>query len=135
MRSLYKYFILAAFPFYLAGCGRPSAEKEPEKEPVHEKNDIITLTPEQQKLSEITLGEYLKNRKRYDYFVTSALANAALILKNSRIAYQNGEIGYTEYLLNLKQANGIYEGRLMALLQLSQSINQLEFLTGNNQSF
>jgi heavy metal efflux system protein len=81
------------------------------------------------------LGEYLKNTKRYDYFVTSALANAALILKNSRIAYQNGEIGYTEYLLNLKQANGIYEGRLMALLQLSQSINQLEFLTGNNKSF
>jgi cobalt-zinc-cadmium resistance protein CzcA len=81
------------------------------------------------------LGEYLKNRKRYDYFITSALANAALILKNSRIAYQNGEIGYSEYLLNLKQANGIYEGRLMALLQLSQSINQIEFLTGNNKSF
>ena len=80
------------------------------------------------------LGEYLKNRKRYDYFITSATANAALILKNSRIAYQNGEIGYSEYLLNLKQANGIYEGRLMALLQLSQSINQIEFLTGNNQS-
>jgi membrane fusion protein, heavy metal efflux system len=57
MRSLYKYFILAAFPFYLAGCGRPSAEKEPEKEPVHEKDDIVTLTPEQQKLSEITLGK------------------------------------------------------------------------------
>ncbi|MBE5321174.1 CusA/CzcA family heavy metal efflux RND transporter [Pedobacter sp. MR2016-19] len=81
------------------------------------------------------LGEYLKNRKRYDYFITSALSNAALILKNSRIAYQNGEIGYSEYLLNLKQANGIYEGRLIALLQLSQSINQIEFLTGNNQSF
>lgn len=81
------------------------------------------------------LGEYLKNRKRYDYFITSATANAALILKNSRIAYQNGEIGYSEYLLNLKQANGIYEGCLIALLQLSQSINQIEFLTGNNQSF
>jgi len=81
------------------------------------------------------LGEYLKNRKRYDYFIASATANAALILKNSRIAYQNGEIGYSEYLLNLKQANGIYEGCLIALLQLSQSINQIEFLTGNNQSF
>ncbi|MBB4107428.1 CusA/CzcA family heavy metal efflux RND transporter [Pedobacter zeae] len=80
-------------------------------------------------------GEYLKNRQRYNYFMTSASANAALILKNSRIAYQNGEIGYSEYLLNLKQANGIDEGRLMALLQLSQSINQIEFLTGNNQSF
>lgn len=81
------------------------------------------------------LAEYLKSQKRYNYFHTSALANAALILKNSRIAYQNGEIGYSEYLLNLKQANGIYEARLMALLQLSQSINQIEYLTGNNKSF
>lgn len=96
------------------------------------------LELQQQKLTgqyQQALSEYLKNRKRYDYFITSAIANAALILKNSRIAYQNGEIGYSEYLLNLKQANGIYEGRLMALLQLSQSINQLEFLTGNNKLF
>ncbi|MEH3113033.1 efflux RND transporter periplasmic adaptor subunit [Pedobacter terrae] len=57
MKSLYKYFILASFLFYLAGCSRPSAEKEPRKETVHEKSDIVTLTPEQQKLSEITLGE------------------------------------------------------------------------------
>ncbi|SDH16786.1 membrane fusion protein, cobalt-zinc-cadmium efflux system [Pedobacter terrae] len=57
MKSLYKYFILVAFPFYWAGCSRPNAEKEPEKELVHQKSDIVTLTPEQQKLSEITLGE------------------------------------------------------------------------------
>ncbi|WP_406825412.1 efflux RND transporter periplasmic adaptor subunit [Pedobacter sp. KACC 23697] len=56
MRSIYKYFILVAFLFYLAGCSRRSKEKEPEKETVHEKSDIITLTPEQYKLSEITLG-------------------------------------------------------------------------------
>ncbi|QDW23333.1 efflux RND transporter periplasmic adaptor subunit [Pedobacter sp. KBS0701] len=57
MRSIYKYLILLSFPFYLAGCGRPGAEKEPGKETVHEKSDIITLTPEQHKLSEITLGD------------------------------------------------------------------------------
>ncbi|WP_145859637.1 efflux RND transporter periplasmic adaptor subunit [Pedobacter suwonensis] len=57
MRSIYKFLILASFPFYLAGCSRQSAEKEPEKESVHEKSDIVTLNPEQQKLSEITLGE------------------------------------------------------------------------------
>jgi len=57
MRSIYKYFILVSFPFYLAGCSHPNAKKEPEQETVHEKSDIVTLTPEQQKLSEITLGE------------------------------------------------------------------------------
>jgi cobalt-zinc-cadmium resistance protein CzcA len=38
------------------------------------------------------LREYLKNKERYAYFQTSALNNAALILKNSRIAYQNGRL-------------------------------------------
>ncbi|QXU42060.1 efflux RND transporter periplasmic adaptor subunit [Pedobacter sp. D749] len=57
MRSIYKYLILLSFPFYLAGCGRPGEEKEPEKETIHEKSDTITLTPEQHKLSEITLGD------------------------------------------------------------------------------
>jgi len=81
------------------------------------------------------LREYVKNKERYGYFQTSALGNAALILKNSRIAYQNGEIGYSEYLLNLKQANTIYESHLTALLQVNQSINQIEFLMGNPKSF
>lgn len=57
MRSIYKYLILLSFPFYLAGCSSPNTEKEPEKETVHEESDIVTLTPEQHKLSEITLGD------------------------------------------------------------------------------
>ncbi len=79
------------------------------------------------------ISEYLKNRERFTYFRTSALANAALILKNSRIAYQNGEIGYAEYLLNLRQVNSIQENSLISLLALNQSINQIEFLTGTNK--
>ena len=57
MRPIYKYLILLSFPFYLAGCSSPDAEKEPEKAPVHEKSDIVTLTPEQHKLTDITLGK------------------------------------------------------------------------------
>ncbi|WP_316828622.1 CusA/CzcA family heavy metal efflux RND transporter [Pedobacter miscanthi] len=101
--------------------------------------DIATsdLDLQERKLSgqyQQVLREYLKNKDRYAYFQSSALTNAALILKNSRIAYQNGEIGYSEYLLNLKQVNTIYENHLMALLQLNQSINHIEFLTGNSSS-
>ncbi|MFD2582532.1 efflux RND transporter periplasmic adaptor subunit [Pedobacter vanadiisoli] len=46
-----------SLPIYFAGCSNPGSEKEPEKEAVHEKSDIVTLTPEQHKLSEITLGD------------------------------------------------------------------------------
>jgi cobalt-zinc-cadmium resistance protein CzcA len=95
------------------------------------------LTHQQQRFRsqyQQSFNEYVKNKERYAYFKESAESNAALILKNSRLAYQNGEIGYSEYLLNLKQANSIFEGRLTALLQLNQSINQIEFLTGNTPS-
>ncbi|RZL18981.1 MAG: hypothetical protein EOO89_04650, partial [Pedobacter sp.] len=77
---------------------------------------------------------YLKSKDRFDYFNNSALSNAALILKNSRLAYQNGEIGYTEYLLNLKQVNTIQENHLLAMLELNQSINKIEYLIGYSQT-
>ena len=77
------------------------------------------------------IKEYQKNSARYAYFQSSAMTNATLILKNSNIAYQNGEIGYSEYLMNLKQVNTIKENHLIALLQVNQSVNQIEFLIGN----
>jgi len=77
------------------------------------------------------IKEYAKHSARHDYFQSSAMTNAAQLLKNSTIAYQHGEIGYSEYLINLKQVNTIKENRLLALLEVNQSINQIEFLTGN----
>ena len=77
------------------------------------------------------IKEYQKNSARYAYFQSSAMTNAILILKNSGTAYRNGEIGYSEYLMNLKQVNTIKENHLMALFQVNQSVNQIEFLIGN----
>jgi cobalt-zinc-cadmium efflux system membrane fusion protein len=57
MRSIYKYLVLITVTVYLSACGNPKEEKAVEKEAVHEENNIVTLTPEQHKLAEITLGE------------------------------------------------------------------------------
>jgi cobalt-zinc-cadmium efflux system membrane fusion protein len=57
MKSIYKYLVLITVTVYLSACGSPKEEKAVEKEAVHEKSDIVTLTPEQHKLAEITLGE------------------------------------------------------------------------------
>jgi cobalt-zinc-cadmium efflux system membrane fusion protein len=59
MKSIYQYSVLITVTVYLTACGSPKEEKavEVEKEAVHEKSDIVTLTPEQHKLAEITLGE------------------------------------------------------------------------------
>ncbi|KQM69513.1 hemolysin D [Pedobacter sp. Leaf216] len=57
MKSIYKYIVLIVVTFYLAACGSPKEENAVEKEPVHQENDMVTLTPEQHKLAGITLGE------------------------------------------------------------------------------
>lgn len=75
--------------------------------------------------------EYSKNRETLLYFQTSALPNATLILKNSQLAYQGGDMSYSEYLINLKNVNSIRENYLMAILKLNQSVNTLVFLNGN----
>ena len=75
--------------------------------------------------------EYSKNRETILYFQTSALPNATLILKNSQLAYQGGDMSYSEYLYNLKTVNSIRENYLIAVLKLNQSVNTLAFLNGN----
>ncbi len=76
--------------------------------------------------------EYLKNRNRLEYYKTSALPNSDLILRQVQIGFKTGEIGYSEYLLGLKNALAIRENYLQALNQYNQSITTLEFLLGNN---
>ncbi len=77
------------------------------------------------------LQEFLKNKETLEYYQKSALPNADLILKNSALAYKGGDIGYNEYLLNLKNVNIIRENHLKALLNLNQSVNNLSYLQGN----
>ena len=76
------------------------------------------------------MQEYAKNKETLLYFQTSALPNATLILKNSQLAYQGGDMSYSEYLINLKNVNSIRENYLMAILKLNQSVNTLVFLNG-----
>ena len=76
--------------------------------------------------------EYLKNQNSLEYYKTSALPNADLILKQVQTGFKNGEIGYSEYLLGLKNALAIRENYLQALNQYNQSITTLEFLLGYN---
>lgn len=73
---------------------------------------------------------YIKNKTSLDYYRTSALPNAELILKQSQIAFRGGEIGYTEYLLGVRNAISIKEGYLQTLHDYNQSIIYIEFLSG-----
>jgi cobalt-zinc-cadmium resistance protein CzcA len=73
---------------------------------------------------------YTKYRNSLDYYKTSALPNADLLLKQSEAAFRNGDIGYAEYLIALQKAIAIREGHLQTLSDYNQSIIFIEFLSG-----
>ncbi len=76
------------------------------------------------------LENYQQNKANVDYYKISALQNADLMLKQAKSGYRQGDIRFTEYLLVAKTALEIKENYLKSILQLNQSIIQLEFLTG-----
>jgi cobalt-zinc-cadmium resistance protein CzcA len=70
-------------------------------------------------------------RNSLEYYTTSALPNAALILSQSQIAYKEGEIGYAEYLLGIRNAINIRDEYLRTLNEFNQHVIYLDYLTGN----
>lgn len=74
---------------------------------------------------------FQKNQNSLEYYKTSALPNADLILKQSQAGFRGGEIGYTEFLIGVRNAINIKEGYLQTLNQYNQSIIYLELLSGN----
>jgi cobalt-zinc-cadmium resistance protein CzcA len=79
---------------------------------------------------EQALRELDKNEASINYYETSALQNAELILSQSKKAFHAGEISYIEYLQSLKISIGIKSNYLQALNQYNQSVVTLEFLLG-----
>jgi cobalt-zinc-cadmium resistance protein CzcA len=76
--------------------------------------------------------EYRKNQITTDYYETTALKNADLILQQAQKAFRGGEIGYFEYLQALRNVQAIRFNYLSAINQLNQSIVRILYLTGKN---
>lgn len=75
--------------------------------------------------------QFTKNKSSLEYYRSSALPNAELILRQSGTAFRNGEIGYAEYLIGVRNAISIKEGFLQTLNEYNQSVIYIEFLSGN----
>jgi cobalt-zinc-cadmium resistance protein CzcA len=74
---------------------------------------------------------YENSKSSLEYYKTSALPNADLIIKQAQTAFREGEIAYAEYLLGLKNAIAVKESYLQTLNDFNQSIIYLEYLSGN----
>jgi cobalt-zinc-cadmium resistance protein CzcA len=77
------------------------------------------------------IQHYLASKMNLDYYQTTAIPNATLIEKQSQIAYVNGEISYTEHLLNLQQVISIQEGFQSAVADYNQTVIYIEYLTAH----
>ncbi len=75
--------------------------------------------------------EYKKNKASVEYYRSSALPNASLLLKQAQNGYREGETDYAQYLLAVRSALQIRENYLLNLDQLNQTVIHLEYLTGN----
>jgi len=71
------------------------------------------------------------HKSNLEYYLSSSLPNADLILRQAQIAFQQGEIGYPEYLLGIRNAIAINENYLKTLNEYNQSVIYIQYLTGN----
>ena len=74
--------------------------------------------------------EMLKNARSVDYYEKSALPNAALILKQAQLSFQNGEVGYVEYLQALRTSAELRFNYLQTVNQYNQSVYRIKYLAG-----
>jgi heavy metal efflux system protein len=86
-----------------------------------------TLNGQQQQ----ALEQYRATRSSLDYYQSSALVNAQLILTQSQAAFRGGEINYAEYLMGLRNALSVQENYLSTLRDYNQSIIYIDYLSGN----
>jgi cobalt-zinc-cadmium resistance protein CzcA len=77
------------------------------------------------------LERYQATRSSLDYYQSSALVNAQLILTQSQAAFRGGEINYAEYLMGLRNALSVQENYLSTLRDYNQSIIYIDYLSGN----
>ena len=73
----------------------------------------------------------IKYKTSLDYYESSGIPMANLIRKQAVISYQQGEIGFSEFLLSVNQALDIQESYLTAILNYNQAIIKIQFLAGN----
>jgi cobalt-zinc-cadmium resistance protein CzcA len=66
---------------------------------------------------------------QYNYYKTTALPNADIIISTAKVGFKSGDIGYIEYLQALQTATDVQLSYLQSVNQINQSIININFLT------
>ena len=77
------------------------------------------------------IEEQKVNQSLIDYYTKTAFPNAEIIGNNALEAFQNGEIGYVEYLQSLETVLKIQQNYLNAVSQFNQNNINIQYLLNN----
>ncbi|MDR6563817.1 MULTISPECIES: CusA/CzcA family heavy metal efflux RND transporter [unclassified Arcicella] len=77
------------------------------------------------------IEEQKVNQSLIDYYIQTALPNAEIISSNAQKAFQNGEIGYVEYLQGLETVLSIQQNNLSVISQFNQNNINIQYLLNN----
>ena len=72
--------------------------------------------------------QYYQNLSQYNYYKSSALPNAEIIINTAKTGFKSGSIAYFEYLQSLQTAGEVQLNYLQAINQLNQSIININFI-------
>ena len=74
--------------------------------------------------------EFRKQERSLHYYEQTGVQQSELIIKNAKLAFENGEISYLEWSMLMNNAVNIQLGHLQTLFQYNMALIELEYLTG-----
>ena len=75
--------------------------------------------------------QYNQNLSQFNYYKSTALPNAEIIISTAKVGFKSGDISYIEYLQALQTATDVQLNYLQAINQINQSIININFLINN----
>jgi cobalt-zinc-cadmium resistance protein CzcA len=72
--------------------------------------------------------QYSQNLSQYNYYKSTALPNAEIIISTAKVGFKSGDIGYIEYLQALQTATDVQLNYLQSINLINQSIVNINFL-------
>ncbi len=75
--------------------------------------------------------QYNQNLSQYNYYKSTALPNAEIIINTAKVGFKSGNISYIEYIQALQTATDVQLNYLQSINQINQSIVNINFLINN----
>lgn len=78
--------------------------------------------------------EYGKQQSTLTYYERQAVPEADMIINQSEYSYRQGEIGYSEYLVNVAKALDIKQNYIETVNNFNQTVVNMEYMEGKNET-